>query len=83
MQQNFLTSYGIRRRKEIDVSLEWSILDKAKLYSSSSRNCIFCLIKKYHILFLELNLLNKRSEPVSKCRHENKYHLLNCNHIQT
>ena len=52
-----------QRSKNIDVSLEWSILDKAKPYSPGSRNWMLCLTEKYHILFSGLNLLNKRDEP--------------------
>ena len=65
-----------QKSKNIDVSLEWSILDKVKPYSPGSRNCMLCLTK-YHILFSGLSLLNKRTELESKCRHENKYYLLN------
>ena len=32
-----------------------------------------CLTEKYHIITSELNLLNKHSELMSKCRHENKF----------
>ena len=66
-----------QKSKNIDVSLEWSILDKAKPYSPGSRNCMLCLTEKYHILFSGLNPLNKRTEQVSKCRHENIYYLSN------
>ena len=38
---------------------------------------MLCLTEKYHILFSGLNLLNKRNELVSKCRHENKYSFSN------
>ena len=66
-----------QKSKNMDVSLVWSILDKAKPYSPGSRNCMLSLTEKYHILFLELNLLNKRNELVSKCIHEHKYYLSN------
>ena len=58
-----------------ETSLEWKILDKAKSYALGSGKCILCL--KYHILFSKLNLLNSRSELVTKCRHENKFYLSN------
>ena len=51
-----------QKSKNIDVSLEWSILDKAKPYSPDSRNCRLCLTEKYHILFSGLNLLSKLNE---------------------
>ena len=46
MQQNCLTSYGIKRRKKYDMKLEWSILDKAKPYSPGLRDCMLCLNEK-------------------------------------
>ena len=60
-----------------ETSLEWKILDKAKSYQSGSRKSLLCLTEKYHILFSKLNLLNSRSELVTKCRHENKFDLSN------
>ena len=35
-----------QKSKSVDVSLEWSILDKAKQYSPGSRNCMPCLIER-------------------------------------
>ena len=66
-----------QKSKIIDVSLEWSILDKAKPYFPGSRNYMLCLTKMYHILLSGVNLLNRSNELVSKCRHENKYYLSN------
>ena len=40
-----------------------------------------CLTKKYHIIFSTKNLLNKRNELVTKCRHENKFYLANYKNI--
>ena len=68
-------------RKNIDVPLEWSVLDKAKRYLPGSRNCMLCLTGNYQILFSRLNLLNKRNELVSKCGHENKYYLSNYKNV--
>ena len=70
-----------QKSKNIDVSFEWNIQDKAKPYSPGSRNCMHCLTENYHILLLGLNLLNKRNELVSKCRHKNKYYLSNCKSV--
>ena len=66
-----------QKSKNIDVSPEWSILDKAKLYSRGPSNRMLCLIEKYQILFLGFNLLNKPNKLASKWRHENKYYLSN------
>ena len=63
--------------KNIKVSLEYSILDKAKPYSPGSRNRMLSLTGKYHILILGLNIFDKRNELVSQCRHASKYYLSN------
>ena len=61
---------------EIDVS--WSILDISPPYKNGTRTCQLCLSEKYHIIFHEQgNLLNKRSEILSNCRHQNKFLLCN------
>ena len=38
---------------------------------------MLCLKEKYHIIFSKKNLLNKRNELVTKCRHKNKFYLAN------
>ena len=65
------------KKKNVEVPLQWSILDKTKPYLPGSRNCRLCLIEKYHILFMGNNLLNERNKLVLKCRHERKYYLSN------
>ena len=57
--------------------MHWSVIDHAKPYQNGSKRCNLCLTEKYHILTSPVNLINKRSELVSKCRHENKFHLVN------
>ena len=59
--------------KEFDI--KWSIFKK----SSRSKSCNLCLLKKLVISnFKEKErLLNKWLDLVSKCRHENKYILMN------
>ena len=66
-----------KKKEKINVDLDWSILDKAKPYSPASKKCMSCLTEKYLIIFSTKNLLNKRNEPVTKCRHENKFYLAN------
>ena len=66
-----------KKKEKINVDLDWSILDKAKPYSPASKKCMLCLTEKYHIIFSTKNLLNKRNELVTKCRHENKFYLAN------
>ena len=66
-----------KRKEKINVDLDWIILDKAKPYPPASKKCMLCLTEKYHIIFSTKNLLNKRNELVTKCRHENKFYLVN------
>ena len=66
-----------------DFSIRWSILKKAAGYSKSSKKCGLCLAEK--LLICEYpdkeQLLNDRSELVSKCRHFNKHLLSDCRQI--
>ena len=57
--------------------MHWSVIDHAKPYQNGSKRCNLCLTEKYHILTSLIILINKRSELVSKCRHEDKFHLVN------
>ena len=55
-------------------SVEWKILKKSKSYNPKSKRCMLCLTEKLGIAeYNGSNLLNKRSEAVAKCRHQNKY----------
>lgn len=60
-------------------SLTWSIVKSVPSYSNISKKCLLCLYEKLAIITYESpdDLLNKRSELISKCRHENKYLLKN------
>ena len=69
---NFIWS---KKKEKINVDLDWSILDKAKPYCPASKK--LCLTEKYPIIFSTKNLLNKRNELVTKCRHEKKFYLTN------
>ena len=57
---------------------KWSVIARARPYHNSSKRCDLCLAEKLHIIKRSNNhLLNKRSELVSKCRHEDKLYLEN------
>ena len=60
-----------------ETNLVWNISDKARVYRPETKRCLLCLTEKYHIIFSKLNLLNSRNELVTKCRHENKFYLVN------
>ena len=58
--------------------IEWSIVKRVPPYQCGSQICQLCLAEKMSILQArEKNLLNKRSELVSNCRHTNKFLLKN------
>ena len=59
--------------------LIWSILRQVPAYSNTSKKCNLCLREKLEIITYENRneLLNKNSELISKCRHENKFLLKN------
>ena len=62
-----------------DFDIKWCVLKKSSGYSIMSKSCGLGLLEKLVICnFKEKDkLLNKRLDIVSKCRHENKYMLIN------
>ena len=57
-------------------NVSWEILGTHKSYNQSSKRCLLCLNEKLAIaLHKDDNMLNKRSEIISKCKHRNKYML--------
>ena len=60
-----------------ETNLVRNILDKARAYRPETKGCLLRLTEKYHIIFSKLNLLNSTNEFVTKCRHENKFYLVN------
>ena len=67
------------KEKGSTPTLKWSIIRHAKSYTASARSCPLCLQEKFEILNYEpkSELLNKRNELISKCRHMNKFMLAN------
>ena len=66
------------KRENVDYSVRWKILKRAKSYNCASNRCNLCLWEKYYIICKpELATLNKRIELVSSCRHARKFLLLN------
>ena len=60
----------------INFNIKWSIIARAQPYNNSSKRCDLCSTEKLYIIkHSNNNILNKRSEMVSKCRHENKFYL--------
>ena len=71
--------WGLKEKgvKMEDIKIEWSIIDHAIPYKNGTRKCNLCLTEKFHIITSPLDLINKRSDLISKCRHENKFYLMN------
>ena len=62
----------------IHYSINWSISTYASTYRCGARRCDLCITEKYIIARVnEKNLLNKRTEIISKCWHKNKFILKN------
>ena len=58
-------------------NLKWSIIQRAAPYNPATKRCNLCLAEKYHIMTAPKDYtLNKRSELVSKCRHKDKFKLI-------
>ena len=64
--------------KGINFKVKWSVAAYASTYRCGSRRYDLCLTEKYVIARANhTNLLNKRTELISKCRHKNNYILKN------
>ena len=58
--------------------INWSIVKRAKPYKAGVISCSLCTQEKLCIINADKEtLLNKRSELISKCRHENKFYACN------
>lgn len=61
-----------------DFNIKWTIIRRARPYNNISKRCDLCLTEKLMIITANPDrILNKRSELISKCRHENKFYLRN------
>ncbi|XP_047143824.1 leucine-rich repeat and coiled-coil domain-containing protein PF3D7_0703800 [Hydra vulgaris] len=62
------------KSKHINPVITWKIIAQCKPYNQASKVCNLCLREKFHILsYKGENLLNKRYEIISKCRHSKKF----------
>ena len=57
-------------------TISWSILGHAPAYNPSSKKCNLCLIEALYINEHAGELLNTRKELVKKCRHQNRFALV-------
>ena len=66
------------KANNLNYSIKWRVIKQYPSYNQGSMRCSLCQNEKLAILeHVDSNLLNKRSEIISKCRHQNKYKLLN------
>ena len=62
--------------EDAESRIKWEIVQRAVPYKCGTRKCDLCLSEKLVIATADPNnMLNTRSELVSKCRHRNKYNL--------
>ena len=65
------------KMKNYTPKITWRIIRKCPPYNYNSRKCYLCLNEKLEIALYEgENLLNKKTELISKCCHQNKFMLL-------
>ena len=71
--------WELKETSNSSSALIWSIAKKVPPYSNISKKCLLCLHEKLEIINYPRpeELLNKRSELISKCRHANKFLLRN------
>ena len=68
----------ILKDNNTNFAINWNILATAPAYSNKSKRCHLCLTEKLYLIRAKKpSLLNKRSELISNCRHENKFYLAN------
>ena len=66
------------------IGIKWTIAKRAAAYTSGANRCNLRLEEKLCIMKARLkNLLNKRSEIISKCRHRNRFLISKTNHAKT
>ena len=71
--------WELKETSNSSPTLVWSIAKKVPSYFNISKRCLLCLHKKLEIINYPRpdQLLNKRSELISRCRHANKFLLRN------
>ena len=72
-----LSKYIWERKEQFNETpaLKWEIVKSFPAYSNKTKSCNLCLQEKLAIITYpeQQDLLNKRNELISKCRHENKF----------
>ena len=70
--------WQLKQKDNTTPTLKWYIVKSGPSYSNITNSCMLCLHEKFEIMTYpnQDEVLNKRSELVSKCRHV-KYLLFN------
>ena len=64
------------KSKEKNYMIKWKMIKQYPDYNPATKRCLLCINEKLHILeHKDDNILNKRSEIISKCRHQNRHKL--------
>ena len=71
--------WHLKLKDNVTPTLKWHILKSVAPYSNITKKCRLCLPEKFEIFSYPNpdELLNKRSELVSKCGHVNEFLLIN------
>ena len=71
--------WDLKENHHVTPLLYWSIIKTAPAYSNLTKRCLLCLHEKLAIITFPKpdELLNKRSEIISKYRHKNKFLMAN------
>ena len=65
-----------KKKRKKEPIVKWEIAQRCSAYNQTTGRCTLCLHEKLKIAtHAGNNLLNKRNELVSKCRHQGKYAL--------
>ena len=69
--------YWTTKRNYFALKVTWRIIRKCMPFNTTKRKCYLCLNEKLEIAsYKGDNLLNKKSELINNCRHQNKFTLL-------
>ena len=68
-------------KKNVAPAPTWEVLRTEKIYSNIIKSCTLCIYEKLVIINYPYpdELLDRRSELVTKCRHENTFLFKNFN----
>ena len=76
--KKFYASLLLKNMESITkCAFSWSVKKRVQAYSNKTKRCHLCLEKRVAIINADKSTtLNRRTELVSKCRHENKFYLI-------